>query len=169
MSNAGQVYKVAAKEVGYREGKNNNNKYAKVVGLANNQAWCETFQSYLFHQAGLKSLAPVTASCGTAYKWFKAKGRTSEYPALGAQVFYGPGGGSHVGFAYKYDETYVYTIEGNTNDDGSAEGNGVYRKRRVRRDTYVFGYGIPHYTEGTKSADPHIKIAGVKYAKTASL
>jgi hypothetical protein len=55
---------------------------------------------------------------------------------------------------YKYDDTYIYTIEGNTNDDGSAEGNGVYKRKRLRKVDYVYGYGIPYYSGKAKSADP---------------
>ncbi|WP_143179880.1 hypothetical protein [Streptomyces yunnanensis] len=82
---------------------------------------------------------------------FKSRNRFSEYPATGAMIYFGSGGG-HMGIVERYDATYAYTIEGNTSDSGSAEGDGVYRKRRVRRDAYVYGY--PAYAEGIDSADP---------------
>ncbi|WP_326739155.1 CHAP domain-containing protein [Streptomyces sp. NBC_01022] len=150
-------------EVGYREGFsgghwNNKQKYsAAVPGLAwsDYQAWCCTFTSWAFQTAGLpKGSYPVTASCATATSWWKQRGRWSEYPALGAQVMFGPGGGSHTGIVIGYDDTTITTIEGNTNASGSAEGDGVYRKTRQRQDTYVYGYGYPDYPGGITSADP---------------
>ncbi|MFE9026221.1 peptidoglycan-binding protein [Streptomyces iakyrus] len=168
---------LAKAEVGYREGYsggryNNKNKFSPAVpGLewSNYQPWCQTFQSWLFLRAGLAKLAPVTASCAYATSWFKQRGRFSEYPAVGAQVLFGRNGGSHVGIVYAYDETYVYTYEGNTNDSGSAEGNGVYAKRRARRDSYLYGYGYPEFDEGSVSADPDAKRFGYRYAKTGKV
>lgn len=156
------VIEVGKSQVGYREGYfggrwTNNQKYSPAVpGLewSQNQAWCQTFQSWVFQTAGEGALAPATASCLAAVEWFKARGRFSEYPAVGAQVFFGPGGGSHVGLVYAYDANYAYTIEGNTNATGSAEGDGVYLKKRLRRMTYLYGYGYPRYAEGIVSADP---------------
>lgn len=159
---AAGVIAIASPEVGYHEGYsgghwNNEEKYAdQVPGLswANYQAWCATFVSYCAYKAGAGDLYPRTASCLTGVAWFKNAGRWSEYPAVGAQVFYGSGGGTHTGLVYDYDADYIYTIEGNTNDNGSAEGDGVYRKKRARRDAYVYGYGYPKFAEGIKSADP---------------
>lgn len=162
MKSVERLINVARGQVGYHEGYfgghwTNHQKYSPAVpGLewSQDQAWCQTFQSWNFQEAGLKSLAPVTASCLTAVSWFKQRGRFSEYPAVGAQVFFGQGGGSHVGLVYAYDANYSYTIEGNTNATGSAEGDGVYLKKRLRRDAYLYGYGYPRYTEGIVSADP---------------
>lgn len=160
---AAGVIAVARGEVGYHEGRsanghwNNVQKYSPAVpGLewSQGQPWCQTFQSWAFRTAGAGDLVPVTASCATAVQWFKARGRFSEYPAVGAQVFFGPSGGSHVGLVYAYDATYAYSIEANTNATGSAEGDGVYLKKRLRRDSYVYGYGYPAYPGGIVSADP---------------
>ncbi|MFD5308323.1 CHAP domain-containing protein [Streptomyces ardesiacus] len=165
MSDAAKILALAAKEVGYHEGKSNGhwNNYQKyspeVPGLewSQNQAWCATFVSWLALKAGLENLYPRTASCLTGVQWFKSRGRFSDYPAIGAQVFFGSGGGSHTGIVYKYDETYAYTIEGNTNTSGSAEGDGVYRRSRIRRDSYLYGYGYPEFSEGVITADPSKK------------
>jgi hypothetical protein len=160
---AADVIEIAKAEVGYHEGRsssghwNNIEKYAPAVpGLewAQGQAWCATFVSWCALKAGAADLYPRTASCEVGVQWFKQKGRFSEYPAIGAQVFYGSGGGSHTGIVTDYDDTYVYTVEGNTNTNGSAEGDGVYAKKRVRRDSFVYGYGLPKFVGGIKSADP---------------
>lgn len=177
MGQADALYQIENAQVGYREnnGSSNHNNYQKyspgVPGLewSQYQAWCMTMQSWCLRQAGLSSLGPVTASTATGYQWYANKGRASAYPAVGAFVFFGPGAGSHVGFVYAYDGTYIYTIEGNTNTNGSAEGDGVYKKVRVRRDDYVYGYGYPAYAEGIVTADPKHAVSGSRYAATASL
>lgn len=162
MTVSAKVLSVAKAEVGYHEGRsgdhwNNHEKYAPAVpGLewAQNQAWCATFVSWVALTAGAASLYPRTASCEAGVSWFKKAGRFSAYPAIGAQVFYGPGGGTHTGIVTGYDATYVYTVEGNTNVNGSAEGDGVYARKRTRKDTFVYGYGYPKFPEGITSADP---------------
>lgn len=160
---AADVIRIARAEVGYHEGYsgghwNNFQKYSPAVpGLewSQNQAWCATFAAWCFQQAGMpKESYPVTASCSLGVAWWKKAGRFSEYPAIGAQVFFGEGGGSHTGIVYAYDADSIYTVEGNTNDSGSAEGDGVYLKKRARRDTYVYGYGYPAYPGGIVTADP---------------
>jgi hypothetical protein len=86
--------------------------------------------------------------------WWKSRGEWSEYPAVGAQVIYG--NGEHTGIVYDFDDTYVYTVEGNTNTNGSAEGDGVYLKKRLRRSPYVTGYGYPAIPGlRLKTADPN--------------
>jgi len=127
--------------------------------------WCAVFVTWCAHEAGSASLYPKTAGCATAVNWFKNKGRFSEYPAVGAQVFFGHGGGTHTGVVYAYDADYVYTYEGNTNTNGSAEGDGVYARKRARRDAYLYGYGYPAVT-GSLSADPDAEKFGYKAAKT---
>ena len=82
-------------------------------------------------------------------------GRWSEYPAIGAQIFYGkPSDLVHTGIVVAYGPTTVTTVEGNTNDNGSPEGDGVYLKTHPRSTDYIVGYGYPRYPEGIQSADP---------------
>lgn len=160
---AADVIRVAKSQVGYHEGYSgghwtNYQKFSPAVpGLewSQNQAWCATFAAWSFQEAGMpKGSYPVTASCAAGVAWWKNAKRWSEYPAVGAQVFFGPGGGSHTGLVYAYDATYIYTVEGNTNTSGSAEGDGVYLKKRSRKDAYVYGYGYPAYAAGIVTADP---------------
>lgn len=178
-SQADKLYQVENAQVGYHEGRDpngnwsNHQKYSPAVpGLewSQDEAWCMTMQSWCPRQvAGLAALFPVTASTAAGYQFYKNKGRTSAYPALGALVFFGPGAGSHVGFVYAYDALYIYTIEGNTNTSGSAQGDGVYRQKRVRKDSYVFGYGYPAYVDGIVTADPGHAVAGSRYAASGGL
>jgi hypothetical protein len=173
---ASKLLRIAADEVGYHEQFkngtwNNNQKYSDEVPTltwSDYQAWCQTFQSWLAMKAGSATYEPCTASCLTACNWFKKAGRFSEYPAIGAQVFYGANGGEHVGRVWKYDATYIWTREGNTNDNGSAQGDGVYELKRERRSARVYGYGLPAFPEGIVTADPALKgKPGYVYKATA--
>jgi len=52
---------------------------------------------------------------------------------------------SHVGLVVGVSGSYVITVEGNTNSDGSAEGDGVFR-RSSRRISDLY-FGVPDYEE----------------------
>ncbi|WP_241695032.1 CHAP domain-containing protein [Streptomyces sp. C] len=116
--------------------------------------WCAAFVAWCAAEAGLSALYPKTASCEAGVAWFKKQGRFSAYPARGAMVFFGRNGGTHTGLCIDFDSEWIYTVEGNTNADGSPEGDGVYEKRHRRTDAYVYGYGYPDFAEGIVSADP---------------
>ncbi|MEU1074303.1 MULTISPECIES: CHAP domain-containing protein [unclassified Streptomyces] len=178
---AADVIKVAKAEVGTHETQSgghwvNDSKYNRWFGRipgydrdGYGYPWCAAFVAWCADKAGAASLYPKTAGCEVAVEWFKRAKRFSEYPAVGAQVFYGPGGGTHTGIVYDYDEDpsgYIYTIEGNTNLDGSAEGDGVYLRKRLRRSDNVYGYGYPKFADGIKSADPAWKSETPKPAPT---
>lgn len=164
---AQKVIDIAISQVGVHEGRsngswNNDTRYAdEVPGLkwADKQPWCQTFVTWVARKAGVQHLygdpERPTASCDFAGDWWKKQGRWSEYPAVGAQVFFGyPHDLNHTGIVYAYDADFIYTIEGNTNDNGSREGDGVYRKKRPRRGANIIGYGYPKFPEGIQSADP---------------
>lgn len=154
---------IARSQVGYREGKsnghwNNDQKYSdQLPGFAwsDNQPWCATFVQWALWQAGVAvPKGAKSASCAISCAAYKAAGRFTEYPVTGAQVFFGPRGGTHTGIVVRWDDTYVYTVEGNTNGTGGSEGDGVYEKKRTRRDAYVYGYGVPYYKGKASSPDP---------------
>ena len=160
---AQDVIRIAKSQIGYHEGKSGNNwnniqKYSPAVpGLewSQGQAWCATFVSWVAQEAKHKDLFPVTASTDTAASWFQKNKRWSEYPAIGAQGFLAHGTDEfHTFIVTDYDDTYIYTVEGNTNNNGSSQGDGVYALKRKRKDPLVEGYGYPKYPEGIKNADP---------------
>lgn len=151
----------ARTQLGYHEGRKNGHwdnvqKYAPVLGFANGQAWCDAFANFIFWLVGA-AVPPgaQAAGCAASVVAYKKAGRWTEYPVIGAAVFYGAGGGDHCGVVVGYDDNNVTAIEGNTNSNGSAEGDGVYEKVRPRRSAYVYGYGVPYYRSTGKSADPH--------------
>ncbi|MGP3940502.1 peptidoglycan-binding protein [Streptomyces sp. 6N106] len=178
---AAKVISVARGEVGTHEKRSgghwvNDSKYNRWFGRIPGYGqdgygypWCAVFVAWVADRAGVAALYPKTAGCATAVNWFKGKGRFSAYPAVGAQVFYGSGGGAHTEICYAYDADYAYTIGGNTNTNGSAEGDGVYLRKRPRRDSYLYGYGMPAFPEGVTTADPALKgKQGFTYKATAS-
>ncbi|WP_370422482.1 LysM peptidoglycan-binding domain-containing protein [Streptomyces sp. QH1-20] len=178
MSQVSKVLSIAKGEVGYKaerapgERPSGHQKYSGQVpglGWSNFQPWCATWVSWVAMKAGVASLFPRTASVWTAMQWFKQRSRWSEYPAVGAQVIYGTSGSTHTGICYAYDETYIYTYEGNTSLTNDANGNGVMARQRHRRDSYVHGYGLPEYAEGIVTADPSKKgTTGYTYAAKAA-
>ena len=159
------VIYLAQSQLSYHEGKtgghwDNTQKYSEQLpGLkrSDGQPWCDVFANWVYWQAGI--VVPdgaVSASCAASVAAYKKAGRFTEYPVVGAQVFYGPGGGSHTGICIGWDLVHEIAIEGNTNTDGGPEGDGVYTKERERRSDYVFGYGIPYYPHDTAlTPDPH--------------
>ncbi|MEU3825238.1 LysM peptidoglycan-binding domain-containing protein [Streptomyces sp. NPDC029080] len=178
-SQAAKVLSIAKAEEGYKEGFsgghwNNHEKYAdQVPGMswvsAGEYPWCALFVSWVALKAGVADLFPRSASCAYGVNWFRQKGRWSWYPAIGAQVFFGKDGGTHTGIVVAYDADTITTVEGNTNTDGSPEGNGVYVRKRNRRDANTYGYGLPAFVEGVTTADPSLKgKAGYSYAAKAS-
>lgn len=160
MSNPDDIINVAEAEVGYHEGRdadgdwNNIQKYSEQVpglGWSDGQPWCATFVSWCALQAGAADLFPRTASCATGLQWFRDRGRSSDYPAIGAQVFYGPGGGSHTGIVYAYDSNYIFSVEGNaqTLDSAVLTPRGFVRMGDIRvGDAVVDPEGQPSVVTG---------------------
>jgi hypothetical protein len=165
IKNPDQVIAFAKGEIGYHEGRsdghwNNREKYAAMVGQnwVSDQAqpWCDIFVWACADAGGAaREDWPRSASCDVSGAAFKQMGRWSEYPAVGAQVFFGtPTDLNHTGLVVAYDDTFVWTIEGNTNDSGAREGDGVYAKQHRRDEPRIVGYGYPLYADGIDSADP---------------
>jgi len=159
MSGAKAMIEKAKSYLGYREGAGNSNRFSAEMGRPA-ESWCADFVSAVAKESGNASRFPNTASCSVARDWFEQRGRLSVYPAIGAQVLFGePGnpwgpGGEHTGICIAYTATTITVVAGNTNDDGSPNGDGVYRRTYRRRSDYVDSYGYPDYPEGLVCADP---------------
>lgn len=161
------VIDVARSQLTYQEGRtvhgfDNIQKYSEQLpgfSWSDGQPWCAVFAHWCLWQAGIEvPKGARSASCATSVKAFQKAGRFTEYPVVGAIVFYGKGGGEHCGIVNGWDLVHEIAIEGNTNTTGSAEGDGVYEKERERRSAYVFGYGLPYYEHDIAiTPDPHWK------------
>lgn len=158
---------IARKEVGYREGRNNYTKYPPQVptlGWAQNQPWCATFVSWVLQEAGLQGGwldgdFPRTASVWQMKQWGLKNGRFSQRPSKGAICIFGATGSTHTELLERWDDKYIYTIGGNTNDRGSANGDGVYVMRRPRYGTYVHGFVAPRYKFSSERSPAEARAA----------
>ena len=156
-----KVIELAVAEVGYVEGKNNDNKFASVAGHANNQPWCNTFISAIFIQAGLHEAIPITASCAKTLAWaLKHKRLIQVEKAKAGDLlifdFTKSGQSEHIGLAIKDFDVKaktIQTIEGNTGEKSQANGEGVYIKTRskdfIKAVIRPF-YETPGATQGEK-------------------
>lgn len=136
------LLRVARGELKFVEGPNNDNKYAKIVGHANHQAWCVTFVEAVAKLAGVKmpvntAYSPTLAN---AFSKIKKYGKTPKPGAIGFLYFASKGRIAHCFFveAVNADGTYI-TIEGNTDSAGGRTGGRVMRHRRSTANV-TFGY-----------------------------
>ncbi len=103
--------------------------------------WCDAFVDWCFYKAYGKANAKgllggnfndyTVASC----QLYKNKNALDATPKKGAQVFFTKNGQisgcHHTGIVYKVDDTYFYTIEGNTSGASGvvSNGGGVAKKK----------------------------------------
>jgi hypothetical protein len=148
------------KAVGYREGKGNANKFSAGLGRPA-EFWCADFAEYELKVSGVPRIG-TSAYTPKVEAQYKKAGRLGTKPRVGAQFFlYSPAKGRvcHTGIVIALlSGNRVRTIEGNTNNDGSDNGDGVYvRIRPAKRPalrTGIRSYGYPRYTPAKKPAKP---------------
>ena len=124
-------------------------------GKKNGFAWCDMFVDWCFLTAfGYKKALELLcqpeksagAGCTYSYNYYKNKGQVGKTPKKGAQIFFGtPGNFSHTGLVYDFDNSNVYTIEGNTSDS-------VAYRQYSRSKSNIY-YGYPNYTGSINTAD----------------
>jgi hypothetical protein len=141
------VHTTYASQIGVRELTNHNDgkeveMYLRYCGLLKGEPWCASFVCWSFGQNEVKN--PHDGFCpalftptNTIYK----RGRKNNGIPLQSDVFglYFPNKRriAHVGFIETWGAKTVTTVEGNTNEGGSREGDGVYRKIRLTRQIYA--------------------------------
>lgn len=179
-----KVLDKAQEEVGYLEkasnkylddktknaGSSNFTKFSrdlvKKIGspFAQGVAWCQIFVVWCMIQAyGLQKakelLGGWTAYTPTAVSFYRAKGRYHKTPQVGDQIFFRNSERvCHTGLVYKVDSQYVYTIEGNTSGASGVipNGGGVCKKKYIKTNGRIDGYGRPAYEEeGQTKKDIH--------------
>ena len=135
MATASKVVSIAAGQVGYKEGKNNSNKFGAAYGM-NNVSWCMEFIWWCFKQAGMDWYK--TASCTACYKHYASRAVSRNSLRKGDIVFFDwdhSGDCDHVGIVESVGSSRITTIEGNTssgNAGSQSNGDGVYRRYRTR-------------------------------------
>jgi hypothetical protein len=131
-------------EIGVREtlGANDSpeiREYLKITNVKVPAAWCAAFVSYCYTVNGVNN---PRSAWSPSYFTPKRCITVKTTPPLQADVF-----GvyynnlkriAHIGFIDRWprDSDHFITVEGNTNDNGSREGNGVYKKRRLKRTAH---------------------------------
>lgn len=160
MVTALDVVRVAESQVGYQEGYldngryhvgppwNNIQKYSPAVpGLEWSQGrpYCCTGVSWVAMVAGAANLFPRTASVAFARDWWRGHGRLNRNPMVGDQVIFGANGDAHTGVLVGLSGGLAHTVEFNSNNNGSAQGDGVYALTHDLNDPWIYGYGHPAY------------------------
>lgn len=164
--------KIALAEVGYKEGKNNDNKYGKWYGM-NNCSWCAIFVSWCANQVGvLKTLIPKYSGCGTGYNWFKDKGLITMKPKAGDIGFLKPTKkgkvSSHTFIVYEVKGNVITTIEGNYPDR-------VKKITRKLTDSNILGFGSVQWSKEEVKEESKVEtsnkapVSDVKKESTKSI
>jgi hypothetical protein len=140
---------VGVVEVGYNRGPKVN-IYLASSGNRPGEYWCSAFITWVYKQNGIKT----PAGAGAARSYFQPGpkllfqrnklgdldlGRPGDvvgfyYPNLGRI--------GHIGMIEKTGSGAFITIEGNTGEDGGRNGDGVHRKRRMKRSIYALANHI---------------------------
>jgi hypothetical protein len=115
----------------------------KETGWKMSQAWCAYFTELVwtavYDDEGYSKIFDklFSGSAQRTLKKFKDHGwPVGRVPEVGAVIIwrYKKNGQAkttgHAGIVVGYDNRYIYTVEGNTNDDGSREGGVVAKKKR---------------------------------------
>lgn len=149
---ADDLIAVAKKEIGYKEGKNNANKYGAAYGM-NNVYWCMQFVWWCFNQLDkfLFYDGKKCASCSQLMNWAKSKGQwvTKEYQPGDILIYDFPNTSvktDHTGICVTANKSKVTSIEGNTSYGSSgsqSNGDGVFKK--TRPISVVLGAYRPKY------------------------
>lgn len=146
----------ANKQIGYKEGSNNYNKYAENADLQKlygwkpqNEPWCDTFVDCGFCECfGLKLASRMTyqpigrgsAACRYSAGFYKSNDAFFNSPQVGDQIFfYYEGDINHTGIVTSVSGGLVYTIEGNTSDMVATRVYGI-------GNSVIAGYGRPDWT-----------------------
>ena len=128
-------------EHGYNSG-DSVNMYLASVNLKPGNAWCAAFVSWVYQKNEV-----LNPKSGWSPNWFtsqyviwKSNGLKNQIPKHGdvfGIYFKEKKRIAHVGFIHRFGESITITVEGNTNEAGSREGDGVYIKRRPTRQIYA--------------------------------
>lgn len=130
---------------------NDHKPLARGYKMQYTDAWCATFTSAVFIQAGLTDIAPTECSCGQMIELYRKLGRWEEndahVPEQGDVIMYdwqdsgvrdNTGAPDHVGIVAEVTGSSIKVIEGN-------KSNAVgYRSMSVN-GRYIRGYCLPDY------------------------
>lgn len=173
---AKDVIKIAQDWLGYEEGNDNWNIFAKVLDDCGyfkpqekqNVAWCAIFCDFCALQAAIPedrdneakmydaqyylyqpSYNNYSASAYVCAQYFKNNYAFDDIPKVGDFIFFKASDGSivHVGLVEEINGSEITTIEGNA-------GNMVQRKYYDLDSNRIAGYGHPRYDDAEESTPP---------------
>lgn len=137
-----QIVEIAKQQIGNVGGE----PYWRWYGFNERVEWCAVFVSWAANQVGLlNDKIPKFSGVNNGIEWFKARGEWQNKgysPRPGDIIFFDweqDGKPNHVGIVEKTEKGYIYTIEGNSTDDGCRA-----KKYSVNSDV-IYGFGIPKY------------------------
>jgi hypothetical protein len=124
--------------------------YLAAAGLGKGNPWCASFVAWTFKQCtNIK-----VKSAGWVPSWFPKnklifrRGELNVRPAQSGDLigiwFANKNRLAHIGFYQKESGDFTISVEGNTNEEGSREGDGVYRKRRITRTIHSISSWLPY-------------------------
>ena len=144
----------AKDEIGVKEKTGNNDgkrveQYLRHTGLPKGFPWCAACQSFIYSKCGVQN--PNSAYCPD---WFKASKVIYQRGLKGKDKFEGERGDvfgiwfqeknriAHMGMIESVEGNLVVTLEGNTGGDGGRDGDGFYRKYRLKNQIFT----VANYT-----------------------
>jgi len=156
-----KVLKIANTQIGVVENPPHSNRgkevdsYLKAVGLnpsAGHYPWCAAFVYWCFDKASkeLGIANPITKTAGVIDHWNRTKGVripvdiaiANPHKIKPGNIFiidFGKDLG-HTGIVESVNNGYITTIEGNTNNDNSREGYGVFKLNNRKINTIKRGF-----------------------------
>jgi len=113
-------------------------EYLQYAGFGKGYAWCAAFVNWVY----VNNLVATPKSPAWSPSWFPDKRIVPKEQAQKGDVigiyYQSKNRIAHVGLVHRWPpgKNYCITVEGNTNGAGSREGDGVYVKRRQKRQIY---------------------------------
>ena len=144
-----KVQKTYTQFIGVREATGQNDgvwveRFLAYTKLKKGNPWCAAFVCYTLGINGIEN--PKSGYSPTLFPTknliYKTGWKDSKQPQITdvfGIYFINKKRIAHVGFIdeWKASSNYTLTVEGNTNEAGSREGDGVYRKRRLKSQIYA--------------------------------
>lgn len=119
-------------------------KFLASVGLGGGYAWCAAFVNWCLQHAGWTQKIKGAGAVRNWIRWARETNRTIAHDKIerGCLMCYMTSlTQGHMGIIVRVEKVagtvYLHTIEGNTNEAGAREGDGVYRKRRLLDKKFV--------------------------------
>lgn len=135
-----KVLNIARSQLYVREATKNNfgkeiKEYLAYTNLKEGNPYCAAFISWVFYKAGFKE--PKTAWSPALFPQYRRIKTPQPADVLGIYSIEKQRI-AHCGLVEKLKDDWIVSLEGNTNDNGSSDGNGNYRKWRHKRTIYCF-------------------------------